>query len=122
MAELRQRLKKSATSFDVSSVNANSSDCPLRPAGADGGPLVEASLRSLDAAGSASVRVVSVEGGDALSERLAAAGLWPGVVVERLASAPFGGPLLFRVQGYRLALLRSEASRVRVASTSGAAG
>jgi Fe2+ transport system protein FeoA len=76
----------------------------------------------LDEALAAPVRVVAIEGDDPLSERLAAAGLWPGVVVERLASAPFGGPMLFRVQGYRLALRRSEAARVRVTASAGAAG
>ena len=63
------------------------------------------------------VRVVAVEGADALRDRLEAAGLWPGAVVERIAAAPFGGPLLFRVQGYRLALRRSEAARVQVTAT-----
>ncbi|MFK7742965.1 MAG: ferrous iron transport protein A, partial [Planctomycetota bacterium] len=51
-------------------------------------------------------------GDDALAQRLRSVGLWPGVVVERLASAPFGGPLLFRLHGYRLALRREEAQRV----------
>ena len=44
----------------------------------------------------------------------ASAGLWPGAVVQRITNAPFGDPMLFRVQGYRLALRRSEAARVRV--------
>lgn len=65
------------------------------------------------------VQVVAVEGADALSERLTSAGLEPGVIVELLARAPFGGPMLFRVQGYRLALRRSEAARVRVAEHQG---
>ena len=58
--------------------------------------------------------VVAVAGEDALSERLAASGLWRGAVIERLASAPFGDPVLFRLHGYRLALRRSEAERVTV--------
>lgn len=59
-------------------------------------------------------RVVEVLGGDALARRLASAGLWPGAEAERIARAPFGDPLLFRVHGYRLALRRSEAARVVV--------
>lgn len=96
-------------------MNATPPDCPLTPASP------EAAAR-LDQANGAPVRVVAIEGDDALSERLASAGLWPGVVIERLASAPFGGPMLFRVQGYRLALRRSEAARVRIATLAGAAG
>ena len=69
----------------------------------------------LDQVAAATVKVVAVDGEDPVSERLRSAGLWPGVVVERLATASFGGPMLFRVQGYRLALRRSEAARVRVA-------
>ena len=60
------------------------------------------------------VEVVGVDGDDAVSERLAASGIWQGAVLERIASAPFGGPLLYRLHGYRLALRRTEASRVRV--------
>lgn len=60
------------------------------------------------------VEVLSVDGEDAVSERLAASGIWAGAVLEHIASASFGGPLLFRVHGYRLALRRSEAQRVRV--------
>ena len=58
--------------------------------------------------------VVAIDGDDAISERLAASGLWAGTVLEHIASASFGGPMLFRVHGYRLALRRSEAARVRV--------
>jgi Fe2+ transport system protein FeoA len=58
--------------------------------------------------------VAAVHGGDALAERLQASGMWAGAPVELLAQAPFGGPLLFRVHGYRLALRRAEARRVEV--------
>jgi ferrous iron transport protein A len=60
------------------------------------------------------LEVVEVLGDDPLALRLAAAGLWPGVMVERICRAPFGDPLLFRLHGYRLALRRSEAERVLV--------
>lgn len=58
--------------------------------------------------------VVGVDGDDALAQRLDAAGLWPGVRVQKIGKAPFGDPLLFRLHGYRLALRRAEAARVRV--------
>ena len=58
--------------------------------------------------------VVAVDGEDAIAKRLASAGLWAGVQVERIGRAPFGDPLLFRLHGYRLALRRDEAARVRV--------
>lgn len=75
-----------------------------------------AAERRLDgAAPRCPMRVLGVEGDDDLSRRLLAAGIWPGAVIERIASAPFGDPVLFRVHGYRLALRRSEAERVRVA-------
>ena len=51
---------------------------------------------------------------DALAMRLAANGLWSGARIERLAAAPFGDPLLFRVHGFRLALRVVEAARVMV--------
>jgi Fe2+ transport system protein FeoA len=56
--------------------------------------------------------VATVEGDDPLAQRLASAGFWPGAIVQCIARAPFGGPLLFRVHGYRLALRRDEAARV----------
>lgn len=62
----------------------------------------------------ASAAVAELLGDDALSHTLMAAGLWPGAEVQYLGSAPFGDPMLFRVHGYRLALRRSEAKRVRL--------
>ena len=61
-----------------------------------------------------SVEVVALLGEDALAQQLAAAGVWVGAVMELIGKAPFGDPLLFRLHGYRLALRRSEADRVRV--------
>ena len=58
--------------------------------------------------------IVAIVGDDDLSRRLQAAGLWPGAQIECIGRALFGDPLLFRVHGYRLALRRSEAERVRV--------
>lgn len=58
------------------------------------------------------MRVVAVEGADALARRLQDHGLWPGAVAELLTVAIGGDPLLFRLHGYRLALRREEAMRV----------
>lgn len=63
--------------------------------------------------------VADVGGDDALTRRLAAAGVWPGARIECIARAPFGDPLLFRLHGYRLALRRSEADRVLVRAAPG---
>jgi len=62
----------------------------------------------------ASLRVVSVQGDDAIARRLVDLGFRPNteVRVERLA--PLGDPIQFRLHGYRLALRRSEARRVLV--------
>ncbi len=76
-------------------------------------------LRELAAAVPATV--IAVLGDDALAQRLSACGLWPGAAIERIGAAPFGDPLLFRVQGYRLALRRCEAARVQVATVAGSA-
>lgn len=67
-----------------------------------------------DAAAGRRYRVHAVDGHDALARHLVAAGLWPGSLIEPLARAVFGGPLLFRLHGFRLALRYDEASRVRV--------
>ena len=63
--------------------------------------------------------VVGVVGDDPLARRLVAAGIWPGVPIERIGAAPFGDPMLFRLHGYRLALRRSEAERVVVLAAGG---
>lgn len=68
----------------------------------------------------APVKIVAVDGDDAISHRLAASGLWVGAEIERITAAPFGDPMLFRVHGYRLALRRSEAERVQVVSVDAA--
>lgn len=77
-----------------------------------GSAPLESRLDDVGAGGS--FVVVGVDGDDALSRRLAGAGIWPGVEIELIVRAPFGDPLLFRVHGYRLALRRSEAERVLV--------
>ena len=60
----------------------------------------------------ATASVVRVEGQDALAERLSDLGFWPGTPVSVLRRGVFGGPVAFRLRGYRLALRRSEAARI----------
>ena len=64
----------------------------------------------------ASVRVVAVDGGDAIARRLDDLGLRAGVTVEVLRRAPLGDPTVFELHGYQLCLRQSESGRVRVES------
>lgn len=43
-------------------------------------------------------------------------GVIPGVLLEVLKTAPFGDPIEVRVLGYNLAMRRSEADAIEVAS------
>ncbi|MBK8097828.1 MAG: ferrous iron transport protein A [Planctomycetes bacterium] len=65
--------------------------------------------------------VVGIDGDDGLARRLLDLGLWPGTVVQMLTAAPFGDPMLFWLHGFRLALRRDEARRVRVRPATGGA-
>ncbi len=58
--------------------------------------------------------VEGVVGEDPLAQRLWDMGFWPGTPVEVLRRAPFGGPGQYRMRGYRLALRRDEAARIRM--------
>ncbi len=60
------------------------------------------------------VVVLEVTGDDAVARRLKDLGFWPGTEVRVEHVAPFGDPVAYRLHGYRLALRRREASRVRV--------
>lgn len=66
-----------------------------------------------------SVRVVAVDGGDAIARRLDDLGLRAGVTVEVLRRAPLGDPTVFELHGYQLCLRQSESGRVRVESRKG---
>ena len=61
-----------------------------------------------------SVRVLSVEGGDAIARRLDDLGLRAGVEVAVLRRAPLGDPTVFELHGYQLCLRQSESGRVQV--------
>lgn len=83
-------------------------DQPLPP----DDPVATTSLASASAG--QLLQVDEVAGDDALALRLRASGLWGGTLVEMVCRAPFGGPLLFKLHGFRLALRRNEAERVQV--------
>src|SRR5438874_13262818 len=55
--------------------------------------------------------ITSVEGGDALGQRLLEMGLLEGEPVEVLGFAPFGDPMEVRLRDYRLSLRKREAAR-----------
>lgn len=59
-------------------------------------------------------QVVRIDGEDLLAGRLEAAGFWPGTTVSVVRCAPLGGPIQYRLRGFRLALRRNEAQRVLV--------
>ena len=59
-------------------------------------------------------RVQSVEGTDALLQRLLEMGLLEGEEVEVIGFAPLGDPMEIRLRDYRLSLRRSEAARILV--------
>jgi len=61
-----------------------------------------------------SVRIVAVDGGDAIARRLDDLGLRTGVDVVVLRRAPLGDPTVFELHGYQLCLRASESGRVRV--------
>lgn len=60
------------------------------------------------------VRVVAVDGADAIARRLDDLGLRPGVAVRVVRRAPLGDPTVFELHGYQLCLRRTESARVRV--------
>lgn len=60
------------------------------------------------------VRVLAVDGGDAIARRLDDLGLRVGVEVEVIRQAPLGDPTVFELHGYQLCLRRTESQRVRV--------
>jgi Fe2+ transport system protein FeoA len=59
-------------------------------------------------------RITSLEGSDALVQRLMEMGLLEDTEVEVVGFAPLGDPMEIRVGDYRLSLRRSEAARVGV--------
>ena len=60
------------------------------------------------------LRIVRVDGAEALVQRLLEMGLLEGEEVEVVAFAPLGDPVEIRLRDYRLSLRRSEAGRILV--------
>ena len=58
--------------------------------------------------------VEAVEVEPPLATRLADLGFCPGTTVRVVRRAPLGDPVLYELRGYRIALRRREASRIRV--------
>lgn len=102
---------------DIPAPDLSAAEVPIRAAGVAAGADIDLTMLANGEVGT----VAGVNGDDTLAHRLHALGLWPGAVVERLTSAPFGGPLLVRLHGFRLALRRSEARRVTVHRLGGSA-
>ncbi len=59
-------------------------------------------------------RIQSIDGEDALVQRLLEMGLLEGEEIEVVGFAPLGDPLEIHLRDYRLSLRRSEAARVVV--------
>ena len=63
------------------------------------------------------VRVVRVEGGRTLQNRLTQYGLYPGDCLRVLRAAPLGGPLLVEINGREIAIGRGVAQKILVEDT-----
>ena len=59
-------------------------------------------------------RIERIEGGGALRRRMMDMGIVPGVELEVVRCAPFGGPLQIRLKGYYLAMRRGECAKISV--------
>jgi len=63
---------------------------------------------------SQSGRIVGVASGGAMSSRLCALGLMPGVRVRVVGVAPFGDPMMLQMESSRVSLRREEAEMLTV--------
>lgn len=57
-----------------------------------------------------------VLGDGPVSQRLLEMGMIPGALVKVLQHAPFGGPMIVALEGYRLSLRSSEAALIALTS------
>jgi ferrous iron transport protein A len=57
-------------------------------------------------------RIERIEGGGALRRRMMDMGIVPGVELEVVRRAPWGGPLQVRLKGYYLAMRRGECAKI----------
>lgn len=67
-------------------------------------------------------KVLSVEGNSKFSERLRELGFCCGTEVRFERQAPFGGPIIVSLRGYRLCLRKSEAKCIRIEGVAGLGG
>jgi ferrous iron transport protein A len=58
--------------------------------------------------------VECIQGGGAIRRRMMDMGIVPGVELEVVRRAPFGGPLQVRLKGYYLAMRRGECAKIVV--------
>ena len=68
----------------------------------------------LDAKIGALVRILRLDGGAGLEDKLTQHGIYPGDCVRVLREAPLGGPLLVDVHGREIALGRGVAKKIFV--------
>ena len=61
--------------------------------------------------------VESIQGGGAIRRRMMDMGIVPGVELEVVRRAPFGGPLQVRLKGYYLAMRGGECAKIVVTDT-----
>jgi ferrous iron transport protein A len=67
-------------------------------------------------------KVLAVEGTGKFSERLRELGFCCGTEVRFERQAPFGGPIIVSLRGYRLCLRISEAKQIRIEGMAGLGG
>jgi ferrous iron transport protein A len=79
----------------------------------------DASLTLADLPSVLVARVAGVDSDCPVGERLRELGFCPGTEVRFERQAPFRGPLIVNLRGYRLALRPSEARRVRITPLGG---
>jgi len=68
----------------------------------------------LDVAMGKWVRIIKIQGGAGLDQKLQSIGLMPGVTARIKRQAPFGGLVLLEVNGREIALGRGIAEKVEV--------
>jgi len=61
--------------------------------------------------------VECIQGGGAIRRRMMDMGIVPGVELEVVRRAPWGGPLQVRLKGYYLAMRRGECAKIIVTET-----
>lgn len=81
----------------------------MNAADGTGEPIEWGSLKKGDR-----VRVLGIDGSDAVAVRLLEMGLVPGTILRFVSTALWGDPLEIERGDYRLSIRKSEAKRVRI--------